>query len=87
MYNRLWNRWIVLQHYSRTISREEGSSREVLRSTEREGGSSLTLEYSSNQARERGRDQAEHRINDPDTQHRDEANTVLSDSGVMVTEL
>lgn len=77
----------VSKTFSRTISREEGSSREVLRSTEREGGSSVTLEYSTNQARALGQDRAEPRNNDPDTEHREEANTVLSDSGVMVTEL
>lgn len=66
---------IVNKTFSRTLSTEEGTNREVLTTTETEGGASVSVDWSRGTREE------------ADTGTRNTRNTFVSDSGVQITEL
>lgn len=69
---------IVNKTFSRTLSTEGGISVEVLQSSEKEGGASVTLDFNRN---------ASNKEEISSEQASSEAKSFLSDSGVMITEL
>ena len=86
---------IVNKTFSRTLSTEGGTSVEVLQSSEKEGGASVTLDFNRNASNkeEMSSEQASTNENSSiivstnQNTASSEAKSFLSDSGVMITEL
>ena len=89
---------IVNKTFSRTISRDELTSTEVIQSSEKEGGSSVSLEWRRNNDKPFDHDDNnsdDERNNDKPCDHDDnnsdderlKNNTFYSDNGVEITEL
>ena len=76
----------MIGYYFRTVSTDEGTSKEVLQSSETEGGGSVTVEFRKNS------DTGTIVSSEPIIEHEpspesDKSKTFVSDTGEMVTEL
>jgi len=72
---------VVNKTFSRTVSTDEGTSKEVLQSSETEGGGSVTVEFRKNSV------SSEPIIEHEPSPESDKTKTFVSDTGEMVTEL